>query len=337
MIGILPRSFHFPWDTTVLWTPLIPTALERSERGQHVFPMIARLKPGVALRQAHADLDPIMARLAREYPEHNAGRTAVLLIPLRDWNLGNSGERLLILEYAALAIFLMMCANVSSLLLARYSSRRREFAMRAALGAPRLRLVRQHLTDALVLAGAGCLLSVAVTWGGVRGLVHLYGFALPRPEDIGFDPHLLLFAIGITLLAALALGLTTALHENNRELESALREGSRSAGSRRSTRMRKVLVAIQAACALTLVCGGIELVQSFRNLKQVNPGIDASHMLTMRVSLPANEYKTGARCSRFFATLTDRLNHIPGVQNAASINMLPIQSYGYNGDVAVPG
>jgi predicted permease len=337
LIGILPKSFRFPRDGTVLWTPLVPTAFQRSDRGWHGFPMVGRLKPGVTLQQAHADLDPIMARMARTYPDADTDRNAVLLFPLREWNIGHTGERLLILQYAALAIFLMMCANVSSLVLARYSSRRREFAMRAALGASRMRLIRQHLTDALVLAASGCFLSAVIAWSGVRFLVHLYGNYLPRTSEIGFDSKLLLFGFGITILTATALGLTTALHENNRELESALRERSRAAGSRRSTKMRKILVAIQAACALTLVCGGIELVQSFRNLMQVNPGLDASHLLTMRVSLPESQYKTGASCSHFFVSLTDRLNHIPGVQSAASINMLPVQMSGTNGDVEVPG
>ncbi|HWF48241.1 MAG TPA: ABC transporter permease [Bryobacteraceae bacterium] len=337
IIGILPHSFTFPTDKTVLWIPLVPTPLQRDDRGWHGFPMIGRLKPGVTLAQAHADLDSIMLHLSRQYPKDDTDRTAVLLFPLRDWTVGYVRERLLILQYAALAVFLMSCANVSSLVLARYSSRRREFAMRAALGASRSRLIRQRLTEALAIATIGCLASVAVAWAGVKFLIYLYGSGLPHTTGIGPDPRLLWFALAVTLAAALLLGLTTALQEDPQQLESTLREGAGASGNRRSTRIRKVLVALQAACALTLVCSSFELVESFQKLMRVDPGLDALHLLTLHVALPESRYQDAARCNQFFAALTEHLNHLPGVQSAASINMLPVQQAGYNGDVEVPG
>jgi len=171
----------------------------------------------------------------------------------------------------------------------------------------------------------------------VKFLIYLYGSSLPRATEVGADLRLLWFALAVTLAADLLLGLTTALQDERNQLESTLREGGRSLGSRRSTRIRKVLVALQAGCALTLVCGSFELLESFQNLTRVNPGMDASHLLTLHVALPESRYQDAARCNRFFTALTDRANHLPGVQSAASINMLPVQATGYNGDVEVPG
>jgi len=136
IIGILPRSFTFPRDNTILWIPLVPTPLQQADRAWHGFPLIGRLKTGISLAQAYADLNAIMLRLSRQYPKEDTDRTAVLLFRLRDWTIGQTRERLLLLQYAAFGIFLMACANVSSLVLAHYSARRREFAMRTALGRP---------------------------------------------------------------------------------------------------------------------------------------------------------------------------------------------------------
>ncbi len=337
IIGILPRSFTFPGDNPVLWIPLVPTPLQWADRGWHGFPMIGRLKPGISLAQAHADLDAIMLRMARQYPKEDTDRTAVLLFHLRDWTVGHTRERLLLLQYAAIAVFLMACANVSSLVLARYSARRREFAMRTALGASRFRLIRQRVTEAFALAAIGCVSSAAVAWVSVKFLIHLYGSPLPRATEIDADDRLLWFALAVTLAAALLLGLTTGMHDERHQLESTLREGAGAFGSRRSTRIRKILIALQVACALTLVCASFELLESFQNLMRVNPGLDASHLLTLHVALPESQYPDARRCNQFFAALTDRVRHLPGIQSAASINMLPIQAAGYNGDVEIPG
>jgi predicted permease len=335
IVGILPHSFGFPTDNTVLWIPLVPVPLERNDRGWHGFPMVGRLKSDISLAQAYADLNPIMLRLSQQYPKADTDRTSVLLFPLREWVVGHTRDRLLMLQYAAIAIFLMTCANVSNLVLARYSTRRREFAMRTALGASRLRLVRMRLTEALVLALAGCLASIAFAWAGVRFLLYLYGTSLPRTNEVGINFHQLWFAIGVAVAAALMLGLTNALQEDQHHLETVLREGA--AENRRNTQMRKILVALQVACALMLLTGSFQLLQSFHNLMRVNPGFDDSHLLTLHVALPESGYRDPARSNQFFATLTDRLNNMAGVQSATSINLLPVQNAGYNGDVEIPG
>jgi predicted permease len=338
IVGILPRAFAFPTDKTVLWVPLVPAPLERNDRGWHGFPMVGRLKPGISLAQAFADLNPIMLRLSLQYPKEDADRTSVLLFPLRDWVVGSqTRERLLILQYAAIIVFLMTCANVSNLVLARYSTRRREFAMRSALGASRVRLVRMRLTEALVLAFTSGLASIALAWLGVRFLIYLYGSSLPRTNEIGVNWQLLWFVLGVGIAAVFLLGLTNASQSDTNQMETLLREGAGAAGNRRSTRMRKILVALQVACALAMVSGSFQLLQGFRKLMEVKPGFDDSHLLTMHIALPESGYSEPVRINQFFSSLTDGLNHLPGVQTATSINMLPIQSAGYTGDVEIPG
>lgn len=209
--------------------------------------------------------------------------------------------------------------------------------MRAALGASRLRRGRLRLTEALVLAMAGCLSSIALAWTGVRFLIYLYGSSLPRTNEIGINFHQLWFALGVAVAAALMLGLTNTLEEDQQQLETILREGAGATGNRRNTKMRKVLVALQVACALTLVSGSFQLLQSFHNLTRVNPGFDDSHLLTLQVALPESDYQNAARTNQFLVTLTDRLSHLAGIESATSINLRPVQNVGYNGDVEVPG
>ena len=155
--------------------------------------------------------------------------------------------------------------------------------MRTALGATRLRLIGQRLTETFLLAGIGCVVSAAIAWGGVRFLMYVYGGSLPRTNEIALNSRLLWFALLFTVAAALLLGLTTAMREERDQLEPTLREGAGAFGSRRSTRMRKVLVAVQAACALTLVSGSFELLESFQNLMRVNPGFDTPRLVTLHI------------------------------------------------------
>lgn len=337
IIGILPRSVSFPTEDSLLWIPLVPTAAQRADRSWHGFPLVGRLKPGVTLAQARSDLDAIMLRMSREYPKDEADRTAVVIYSLREWTVGQIRDRLLLLQYAAIAIFLMACANVSSLVLARQSRRRREFALRAALGASRLQLIGQRMAEAFVLTAAGGFCSAAVAWIIVRLLVKLYGSSLPRIGEIGVDYRLVCFAFVVIVVTTLLLGFTSSLHENPMQIESTLREGKDALGNRFSTQLRKLLIAVQIACALTLVGASFELLQSFRNLMSVHSGIDATHLLTLHITLPEQQYQDAHRCDRFFSSLTENVSALPGIQSAATINLLPIQSTGYNGDVEVSG
>jgi predicted permease len=337
IIGVLPRSFRFPFDTTVVWSPLIPKPNEAGSRGFHGFPMIGRLRPGVTVKQATVELSAIMKRLSTAYPDADPERVNVLLFPLQRWSVGQSANRLVVLQCAAFAIFLMTCANVSSLLLTRYAGRRREFALRAALGASSMRQMRQHLTESLLLAGIGCALGIAIAYEGVAFLLRLYGTTLPRAGEIHVDGRLALFTIGVTLAGAIVFGLTTALHSRSRQLDMELREGGRSAGSRPGAFARKFLVAAQVASAVTLMAGASELIRTFQALTSVDAGFRPDDLLTMRISLPEKQYTKPRQVSNFFDRVVNLVSALPQVKAAATINLLPLQQSGYNGGISVPG
>jgi len=337
IVGVLPRSFRFPWDGAVVWAPLVPRAEAAATRGYHGWPMAGRLKPGVTVGQATAEMSAIMRRLSQAYPDADTDRVRVSIFPLQRWGLDLTRTRLLVLQCAAFAVFLMTCANVSSLLLARYAARRREFALRAALGASTFRQLRQHLSESLLLASVGCIAGAAVAYGGVRYLLHLYGTALPRAGEVGLDARLVWFTIAVTLAGAMIFGLTTAWHSRSRDLERALREGGHSAGSRSGALARKSLVVVQVACAITLVAGAAQLIRSFGKLTSVQTGLETNHLLTLTVTIPDSQYTTGARVAAFFQDAVARLGALPGVQAAGSINLLPIQGYGYNSTIRIPG
>jgi putative ABC transport system permease protein len=336
IIGILPSRFRFPSDETVVWMPLVPTPQE-ANRGWHNFPMIGRLKPGVTIAQEQADLEPIMQRLAHDYAETNTGRSA-LVIPFQSWNIDNGiRRRLFILQIAALILFFMSYANVSSLLLARYSSRRMEFAVRAALGAPRARQIAQHVTESLLLTGLGCIGAVIVAWCGVRSLLWLYSDRMPRATEIAPDWRLVAAVVFVALCGSVVIGLATAFHERTKDLQKSIHEGGRTIGSRRAAFTRQTLVVFQVACAVTLLAGAGEILQSFWKLWHMDVGIDRSHLLTMRVELPSTKYRAGIQIGRFFDKAANRIQALPGVASAAAINMLPVAEWGFNGNVNVEG
>lgn len=337
VIGILPAWFNFPgdWNDSVIWTPLVPTKVQASERGWHGFPMVGRLKPGISLSATRADMKAIMWRLSHQYQDDKDRTGAVF--SFETWEVEGVKSRLLVLQFSALAVFLMTCANVSSLLLARYSTRRREFAVRAALGASRIRQIRQHLTEAFLLAVIGCTIGLGVAWAGVKLLVLLYEGQMPRISAISIDWRLVLFTAGLTLTGTIIFGLTTAFHENTSELERALRENTRSSAGRSSMRSRQLLVIGQMACSLALLAGSGELIKSFWNLMRVDIGIDSWHLLTMRVDVPVVKYNSPASVASFYDKAIRRIRSLPGVGNAASINMLPIAQSGRNSDVEVEG
>lgn len=335
VVGVLPTFFRFPEAETVLWIPLIPRGPEKN-RGYHSFSMVGRLKPGVTLTQAQTAMQITMERLAREYPEQNKGHNAKVF-SFNDWRLDKRlRDRLVVLQIAALALFLMACANVSSLLLARHSMRRREFDIRLALGSSRSRQIRQHLTESLLLTGAGCILAVALAAGGVRFLVWLFGDQMPGASEVSPDWRLILAVISIALVGATAMGLTAALHAYPDASGLSLGAG-RASDDRSGVLTRKLLVVFQLSCAVVLLTGTVSVLQTFWQLLHVDVGFDRSHLISMRVSLPLAKYRTGIDIGRGFEDYAAAVAAAPGVRDAAAVNMLPVAEWGFNGNINVEG
>lgn len=336
VVGILPSWFRFPADDTVIWMPLMPGG-QQADRGWHAFSMVGRLRSDVTVSQAQDNLDSAMQQLAREFPDKNAGRRASVR-GLQEGSLnGAVRDRLIVLQIAALVLCLMAIANVSSLLLARYSTRRLEFSIRDALGASRVRQMRQHLTESLVLTAVGCLTAVGVAWSAVRFLVWLYGPQMPRAAEISPDWRLIGIVTAGALGVAVVLGVVTALHQSAGNLETSIREGHRATGNPRAILTRQILVVSQVVCAVVLLAVTGEVLRSFWSLLHVDIGIDRTHLLTMQVNLPTVRYRKGADIGNFFERVTDSVRALPGITNAAAINMLPIAEWGFNGSVNVEG
>jgi len=336
VVGVLPSWFRFPANDTVLWMPLQPQGMQ-ADRGWHAYPMVGRLKPGVTLLQAQSDLASAMQELARRYPDKNAGRNA-LVSSLQQWSLaGPVRDRLIAVQVAALVLCLIAFASVSSLFLARYSARRREFSIRAALGASRLRQLSQHVTESLVLTLAGCVLAAGVAWSVVRSLIWLYGERMPRAAEISPDWRLVGAVTAVAVLIAGGLGLITALHQNADDLETTLRERSSASAGRRAVLTRQALVVAQIGCAVVLLSITGEVLRGLRSLMRVDIGIERQHLMTMRINLPSANYRQGPVTGNFFDRLVADVQTLPGVTQAAAINMLPVADWGFNGSINVEG
>jgi putative ABC transport system permease protein len=336
VIGILPAQFRFPASESVIWTPIIPQGPAKN-RGYHDFSMVGRLKPGVTMAQAQTDLQIIMHRLASEYPDQNKGHDAKVL-SFQDWSLDKRlRDRLMVLQIATLALFLMACANISSLLLARNSARRREFEIRLAMGSSRSRQIRQHLTESLLLTGAGCVAAIGLAAAGVHFLVQIYGDAMPRAAEISPDWRLVGAVIPITLAGAIAMGLATVLHGRPDASGLSAVGSNRASADRSGVWTRKVLVVFQLTCAVVLLTSTASVLESFWQLLHVDVGFDRSRLVAMRVSVPPSRYKTGAEIGQRFAGIAARVGSVPGVRAAAAINLLPVSEWGFNGSVNVEG
>jgi putative ABC transport system permease protein len=336
VVGILPSWFRFPDDDIVIWMPLMPRG-QQADRGWHAFSMVGRLRSDVTASQAQDNLDSVMQQLAHEFPDKNGGRRASVRGLQKGSLNGAVRDRLVVLQVAALVLCLMAIANVSSLLLARYSTRRLEFSIRVALGASRVRQLRQHMTESLVLTAVGCLTAAGVAWSAVRFLVWLYGPQMPRAAEISPDWQLVGIVIAGALCVAFVLGVVTALHQRIGTPETSIRDGHRATGNRHAVLTRQILVVSQVVCAVVLLSVTGEVLRSFWSLLHVDIGIDRTHLLTMQVNLPTARYRAGADIGNFFERLTDSVRSLPGVTNAAAINMLPIAEWGFNGSVNVEG
>ena len=321
VVGVMPAGFQFPSRSTDLWaTPAVDRSRPRSD---HFLYSVGRLRPGVALDEAQAEMDGIAARLAEQFPDTNRD-FGVTLVSLHEQVTGKSRRALLVMLGAVGLMLLIACANVANLLLARATARRREIAVRAALGAGRWRIARQLLTESLLLAvlggGSGLLLAA---WG-----VDLLGSAaarsLPRAAEIGIDTRAFAFALGASVFTGLLFGLAPAVSFSSPDLNQSLKEGGGGAlkGSRRS-RLQGALVVAEIALALVLLVGAGLLVKSYARLQAVDPGFRADGVLTFQIALPETKYETEESQAEFYARALEKIRAVPGVEGAGLVSDLP--------------
>ncbi|HJU89464.1 MAG TPA: ABC transporter permease [Gemmatimonadaceae bacterium] len=316
VIGVMPRDFTFPTKEIQLWIPLALDPDARAQRGSYAFTVIGRLAPGATIAAAQPQMEGIFRALEAQFP--SLRDIGVNLVALPNQVIGKSLRTALWIMLAAVgAVLLIACANVANLLLSRAAAREREIGVRLALGATRRRLVRQLLTESVLLAVIGSVLGVLLAWAGLRVLVGIAPADIPRLEQVRLDP----FVLGVTLVVAVAtglgFGLVPALQASRPTLVDALREGARGTAGLHGQRVRRVLVGAQVALVVVLLTGAGLLIRSFLELQRVELGFRPENLLTMRVSLPGAKYQPPARAA-FFNNLLDRIGQLPGVESAGA-------------------
>ena len=337
VVGVMPAGAEHPGneyhalrygDSVDAWWPYTFEG-NPAQRGSHFMEGIGRLKPGVTSTQAQAEMNTLLVEIGREHGGYEGWH--MLVIPLYREIVGPDERLLLVLLGAVGLVLLIACANVANLLLARASARQREIAVRAALGAPRSRLVRQMLTESLLIALAGGALGMALALGGVRGLVSLLPADFPRAGSIHVNAAVLAFTLLVAVATGFVFGLAPALEAARTDLQRGLREGARgSTGSGRRLRLRNVLVVAEVSLASVLLIGAGLMLRSFVNLLRMDSGFRPEHVLTASLSLPDTEYKTPAAVTHFYDQLVTNLATAPGVKYAGAGTDLPWTGYDEN-------
>jgi putative ABC transport system permease protein len=343
ILGVMPEDFRwFIKENSLvgkpaeLWLPIKFDERYRNSGGRFIS-AAARLKDGVSVEQAQAELSGIAARLERERPQRNTGWGATV-VPVREQFAGEIKTALLVLLGAVAFVLLIACANVANLMLARATARQKEIAIRAAMGAGRLRVARQLLTESVLLSLAGGALGLLLALWGVDALVALSPPNLIGSEGVGISLPVLGFTFAVSLLTGVVFGLAPALEASRFNLNDSLKESGKSnSGSSRGRRVRNVFVVAQVALALVLLVGAGLMIRSFSRLQSVDPGFDPHGLLTMRIQLPGAKYKENTQRVAFFREAVERMRSLPGVRAAGVVSFLPFASVGARTDFAVEG
>jgi predicted permease len=331
VVGILQEGFQWhirkrsgTGKPAEIWTVLDMPTEGSGSRGRFLS-TVARLKPGVTLEQAEAEMKTIASRLELDAPRYNKGYSAEV-IPLREQFVGNVRPALWLLLGAVGLVLLIACANVANLLLARAAAREKEIALRAALGAHRLRIVRQLLTESVLLSVLGSLLGLGLAWWGIQALVAISPRDLVNIQSVGLNFTVLAWTTGVSLVTGIVFGLVPALEATRLNLNDALKEGGKGSEgqSSRSRRLRSVLVVAEVSLALVLLISAGLLVKSFAQLQKINTGFNSENVLTMVVRLPEGKYKTDPQLVAFFRQAEERIGVLPGVRNVGMVNFLPL-------------
>jgi putative ABC transport system permease protein len=328
VVGVLPKGFKFPveWQQTDFWMPLAPSMspADKDGRGNVWLDLLAKTKPGVTTRQAQAEIDTISRRLQAQYPATNTA-LGFFVKPLKENLVGDLRTALFVLLGAVGCVLLIACANVANLLLARAAGRSKEMSIRTALGASRARIMRQLLTESLILALLGGGLGLLLAMWGVDLLAAAAPADIPRVAEIGLDARVVLFTLFVTLATGFVFGLAPALQASKADVNEALKEGGRGTGEGGGRRLlRGALVVAEVALSLVLLVGAGLLVQSFKRLLDVTPGFDSKNLVTMDVVPRRVHYPEEAQRIQFFKDFIEQASRQPGVRGVAVVDPLPL-------------
>jgi predicted permease len=335
VIGVMPRDFVFRDKERDFWIPIHFTPAEQARRGSHFLSVVARLKPDATLDRARQEMTAIAKRLEQQYPDTNY-RVGSAVIPIKEDLLRNTRLELLILMAAAGCVLLIACANLASLLLARAVARKRELAVRAALGAGRARLVRQMITEATMLALAGGALGLLFAQAGMRILARLVPTGLPTTAQPSLNARLLLFTLAISLLTGLIFSVIPAIQAARASVNDALKQGGRSGADTRGRNTRDALVVLEVAAALVLLTAAGLMIQTMARLRAIDIGFHSDHLLTMRTAL-GPKTKDPVKAIDFLNRVLAQVSVLPGVESAAYGSTLPFQSIGNTNGYQIEG
>ncbi|HKQ77450.1 MAG TPA: ABC transporter permease [Blastocatellia bacterium] len=321
IVGVMPAGFGFPIKAE-LWKPLA-AAFDEKDRGHHFAFGIGRLKPGVTIEAAGAEIEAIAAAIAREHPKTNDGFEGVVK-PWRDAVLEDAGDLLWLLLGAVGFVMLIACANVANLLLTAGASRAGELAIRSALGASRASLMRQMLIESLLLASLGGALGLLIALWGADGITAMLPEAMPAWMAFSIDWRVLAFTLGATTATAILCGFAPGWQASKTDLMSVMKDGARGSAGLRKQRLRSLLVIGEVALAMTLLIGAGLMMKSFIRVRQINIGFKADHVMTAKVALLETQYSAPAQRNNFYRQLLERLSATPGVESAALTSSLPL-------------
>ena len=340
VIGVMPTKYEYPIDSPEdaprLWTPLGLTPQQRAVRGNHNFLVIGRLRPGVTIQQAQAEMDTISRRLEQQYPADDKGWGA-LVVPMNDDLVGDIRTALLVLFGAVAFVLLIACANVANLVLARTISRQREVAIRTALGASRARVLRQIISETVLLSLLGGLLGIALAYASIRFIVSAAAAQLPRASEISLSIPVLVFAFGVSIAAGILAGLLPAFRMSQTNVNDALKQGTRAISDVAGNRTRGVLVVAEVALSLMLLIGAGLMIRSLWMLQRVDPGFDPHNVVAVMPSISSRTFQTPQQELAFYNEVITRVRSLPGAEAAGSIDDLPLGGNGSSQPVQLEG
>jgi predicted permease len=334
--GVMPASFRFP-DTVQMWTPMAWTDQERAVRGEHHYGVVARLKRGMSVSAAQAEMNTISSRLQQLYPADDKGWGAVL-IPMHEDMVSDVRPAMLVLLGAVACVLLIACVNVANLILARAFSRQKEIAIRTALGASSARVLRQVLTESVLLSLVGGALGLGLAPLGIRLIMAFLAGKVPASVEVGLDAGVLGFTAGISLLTGILAGILPGLRLARKNVSQTLKEGlGRTDADSGGNKTRSALVVAEFALSLVLLMAAGLMIRSFQHLHQVNPGFDSQGVLTAEVAVSQKQFATANDQIRFFDQVLQQVRSLPGVEAAGVTDDIPMDMNGSHQPIAIDG